>query len=273
MSVSVRPLLTPTIALATAGAIALAPALVAPPSSQALANPVVAVPNVHIENVQLAGIGQNIYNAITPWVQYGVSLVSYGASGVPVIGPPISDQININYFQGIQPAVAATVNYAAGVVAHPLNFFPTTAAYGNALFSIGYYYVSAQLQFFGLPPLPPIVRAATAAAAPATFAAADIPASVKVGAIDNPVQGRVAAQVRIAVTSASAQVRHAASAAASEVPDAVSKTAQQAGGEVRSAVTDVTSHVHTAATSAKSEVRTAAEAARASVRAPQNNAD
>ncbi len=100
MSVSVRPLLAPGVAMVTAGAIALAPAVVAPPSE------ITAAPTVHVENIALTGIGQDIYYAITPWVQYGVSLVQYGVDWVPVIGPPISDQIGINYFAGIQPIVA-----------------------------------------------------------------------------------------------------------------------------------------------------------------------
>ncbi len=193
MSVSVRPLLAPGVAMVTAGAIALAPAVVAPPSQ------ITAAPTVHVENIALTGIGQDIYYAITPWVQYGVSLAQYGVSFVPFIGPPIADQIGINYFAGIQPVVEATVNYAAGVVHNPLAFFPITAAYGNTLFGIGYNYVSAQLSFFGLPPLPPIVAATRAAASPAKAAAsgpADIPAAVK-----SVVSARVqaGAEVRAAV--------------------------------------------------------------------------
>ena len=154
MSVSVRPLLASGLALAAAGAVAVAPVGVAEPS---------ALPAVHIENVQLAGIGQDIYNAVTPYVQYAVGGVSYIVNFLPIIGAPIAAQININYFQGIQPIVAATVNYLAGVVQNPLNFFATTAAYGTALFDIAYNWVSAEAVWIGLPPLPPLPPAAAVA--------------------------------------------------------------------------------------------------------------
>lgn len=151
MSVSARPLLVPAIVLATAGAVALSPALVPAPAAPA---------SVHIENVQLAGIGQDIYNSVTPYVQYAVGGVSYLVNFLPLVGAPTAAQININYFQGIQPVVAATVNYLAGVVQNPLNFIANTAAYGTALYDIAYNWVSAQAVWIGLPPLPPLPSAA-----------------------------------------------------------------------------------------------------------------
>ncbi len=61
MSLTVRPV--PGLALVTAGLLALGPALANPPAAGA------PVPVVHVEQVQLAGIGQDIYEAITPYVQ------------------------------------------------------------------------------------------------------------------------------------------------------------------------------------------------------------
>ena len=160
MSFSVRTLMTPGVVLATVGALALGPAVVAAPDSPD-------VPLVRFENVQLAGIGQDIYNAVTPYVQYVVGGVSYIVNFLPIIGAPIAAQININYFQGIQPIVAATVDYLAGVIQDPLNFFATTSAYATALFDIGYNWVSAEAVWIGLPPLPPLPAAAVAPRAPA----------------------------------------------------------------------------------------------------------
>jgi hypothetical protein len=120
-----------------------------------------AVPTVQIHAVQLAGIGQNIYNAITPVVQYVVGGVSYLVNFTPLIGGPIAAQININYFQGIQPAVAATVDYGAALVHAPLDFVPITGAYVDDLVGIGYDLVSAELRFFGFQELPPRPAAAT----------------------------------------------------------------------------------------------------------------
>ena len=146
------------IALAAAAALALSPALV---ETQALTQPAAPL-SVHIDDVQLAGIGQDIYYALTPWVQEAVGGVSYIINVTPIIGAPIAAQININYFQGIQPVIEATVDYLAGVVANPLNFFPITAAYGSALYDIGYNWVSAELVWIGLQPLPPLPPRATA---------------------------------------------------------------------------------------------------------------
>ncbi len=115
-----------------------------------------AVPSVDVRtaDVELAGIGQDIYYAITPTVKYVVGGGSYLINFIPLIGGVIAAQININYFQGIQPVVEATVNYLAGVVQDPLNFVPTTAIYASTLYDIAYNWVSAELQWVGLSPLP-----------------------------------------------------------------------------------------------------------------------
>ena len=149
MTVSIRPLLTSGVAMAMVGAVAWSPAMLNPP---ALTPPAIAA--VHVDDVQLAGIGQDIYNAITPGVQYVVGGGSYLVNFTPLIGGPIAAQININYFQGIQPVIAATVDALAGIVQDPLNIVATLSIYGSALYDIGYNWVSAQLQFLGLAPLP-----------------------------------------------------------------------------------------------------------------------
>lgn len=148
-----RPLV-PGVAMAAAATLVLAPAAVPQASHQA--PPAV----VHVEDVALTGIGQDIYYAITPVVQDVVGGVSYLINFTPLIGAPIAAQININYFQLVQPVVEATVNYLAAVVQNPLNIIPTTAAYGGELYDIGYNWVSAQAQFFGLQPLPPLPQIA-----------------------------------------------------------------------------------------------------------------
>ena len=153
MSVSIRSLLVPAVAMAAAGTVALSPILVTAPGQSVLP----AVPGiVRTADVDLAGIGQDIYYAITPTVQYVVGGGSYLINFIPLIGGVIAAQININYFQGIQPVVEATVNYLAGVVQDPLNFGPTTAIYASTLYDIAYNWVSAQLQWVGLNPLPPL---------------------------------------------------------------------------------------------------------------------
>lgn len=209
MSVSVRSLgsslvpgLVPGVALAAAGVVALSPALVAPPAL-IRAQPVVEVPAVHVGEIALAGIGRDIYNSITNFVQYTVSSAQYWIGLVPVIGPPIADQIGITYFTLIQPVIQSTVYYLSDIIANPFAFVQLTANYGSNLFYAGYSWVSQELQAFGLPPLvpipPPPPLAATrggaaAVEAPAASAAvAEVPgasrgAAVVAGVIDAPVE-------------------------------------------------------------------------------------
>ena len=155
----VSPFLMPGMALAAAGAVAFAPAVVTP------VTPVTKAPaTVYVvaEQIALTGIGQDIYYAITPVVQEAVGGVSYLVNFVPLIGGPIAAQININYFQGLQPVIEATVNYLAAVVQDPFNVINSTANYGSTLYDIGYNWVSAEAVFFGLPPLPPLPQSAAA---------------------------------------------------------------------------------------------------------------
>ena len=170
MSISARSLLVPGLALATAGAVALGPAPVAP-SALTGAQPAVQLPAVHIEDIELAGIGRDIYNSIQPFVQYTVDSAAYWVGLVPFVGPPIADQININY-DLIQWAVQSTVYYASDLVADIFAFPVLTSNYAANLGWAGYQWVSAQQQFFGLPPLPPIPGPPPLAATGARSAAA-----------------------------------------------------------------------------------------------------
>ena len=178
MSIGVRRLLAPGVAVA----VAVGPAVAAPVARGPLSSAV--LPPVHVENIRLAGIGQDIYYAVTPYVQYAVGGVSYLINFIPVIGGPIAAQININYFQGVQPIVEATVNYLAAVAQDPFNFLAATSAYGRQLFGIGDNWVDAELQFLGVAPLAPLLSAA-AVGAPrrAVPAAAGPAAAVTVDAV------------------------------------------------------------------------------------------
>jgi len=181
VNVSIRPLLMSGVALALAGPVALSPAIIAPPAMAP--HP---IPSVHVDDVQLAGIGQDIYNAITPTVQYVVGGGSYIVNFTPIIGGPIAAQININYFQGIQPVIEATVDALAGIVQNPFNIVTTLSIYGSALYDIGYNWVSAQLQFLGLTPLPVLSSAASVRGASAPSAAARTPGRQRAAAVETP---------------------------------------------------------------------------------------
>ena len=178
---SVRSVLVPGAALALAGAVALGPVVANPPAITPLA-----IPAVHVDDVQLAGIGQDIYAAITPTVQYVVGGGSYIVNFIPIIGGPIAAQININYFQGIQPVIEATVDALAGIVQNPFNVLATLSIYGSALYDIGYNWVSAQLRFLGLAPLPLLPSVASVRGASAQSAAARTPARPRAAAVETP---------------------------------------------------------------------------------------
>jgi len=187
VSGSVRSLLVPAVAMAAAGAIALSPVVIAPPAVT-LAQPTAQLPSVHIADIQLAGIGVDIYQAIQPWVQYGVDLAIWATLWIP----PVSSQIDILYYAGSLPLVSTTVYALADVVSNPLNFFGILGAYGAALGVIGYNFVAAELSWLGipvppLPPLPPIVSADSSAAALASVRTARTPRAAAAVSLPAPV--------------------------------------------------------------------------------------
>ena len=154
MNVSSRSTLFPGVALAAVGAVAAGSIFVAPPA-MTLPLAEVHVPTVHIEDIQLAGLGQDIYAGINRWVVFGVQAVQGLLWWVPIIGAPIYSQIGVIYFDGIQPLVEVTVDGLAGVVQNPLNLIGEITAYVGALSSTIYKFISAELSWLGLPGLPP----------------------------------------------------------------------------------------------------------------------
>lgn len=211
MSVAPRSLLVPGIALAAAGAVALGPALVAPAT---LARPAVDVPAIHIEDIQLAGIGRDIYDSITQFVQYTVASAQYWIGLIPGIGQPIANQLGINYFQGIQPIVESTVYALSDIVANPFNIVTVLGNYGANLFYIGYNWASLQAQFFGLSPFAPI---------PVPPPLASVPAPVRGGA---PAASAAVRTVPRAAAAAARVARPAAAApAAADGTEAATVTA------------------------------------------------
>ena len=225
MSMSIRSALVPAVAMATVGAVSLSPVLVAPGQSVLPAVPSI---DVRTADVELAGIGQDIYYSITPTVQYVVGGGSYLVNFIPLIGGVIAAQININSFQGIQPVVEATVNYLAGVVQDPLNFGPTTAIYASTLYDIAYNWVSAELQWVGLNPLPPLPPLPSSALAGEPTPAPTAPRAAAAAVERTPAALRRTA--RAAVTPRPAASADADAQAAAEAPRAA---AVDTPGEVR----------------------------------------
>lgn len=235
MIVSARSLLVPGMALATAGVVALGPTFAAPPALIP-AQPSTQVPTVHVDDIALAGIGRDIYDSITAFVQYTVSSAQYWVGLIPVIGPPLANQLGINYFWGIQPIVESTVYALSDIIANPLNTFAVLANYGANLSYTAYNWVSLQAQFFGLPGLPPIpappplaaVKAPVRGAATPGPAAAVEAAPVKAGAVR---AARTAQAADSDAPRAAATVAKVAKAAAASDDDG----GAAGGGETRSA--------------------------------------
>lgn len=290
MNVSVRSLLVPAVALATAGAVALSPALIAPPTA-AVALPAVQIPAVHIADIQLAGIGRDFYNDVTFWVQEGVGFTSdIIRFGIPFVGAPIADQIDINYFFLIQPIIADTVYYLSDIFANPFNFIGLTGLYGSNLFYTGYEWVDSQARFFGLPPLPflpappplasvagsstPLAASSTAKGSRSAAVVVEVPAPVGVdvaelaadvaAGVTPGVTAEVPADVAAPATTARA-VRGELGRAAKSAAAGATAAAESAGAEVSEAAQQTGAQVSTAVQGAVSEVRSSTRATRGAV--------
>ena len=105
MSISIRPLLVPTVAFATVGAVAFGPMLVAPPALTQAASAIQA-PVIHVADIQLAGFSLDLYNALNGWAQFGVQVLQ----DLFFWNPAIAAQIGTLYTT-LQPIVAAVVTF------------------------------------------------------------------------------------------------------------------------------------------------------------------
>ena len=173
VSVSIRAVLVPGVALATVGAVALAPTLVAP-NAAAPARPPVAIPAVYIADIQLAGIGRDIYNSVSAVAQGLAQWAEWAVGIIPFVGSAIAAQINLNYADLIQPLIANTVYALSDIIANPLGLLTTAGSYVSNQIYTGYTWVASQIRFFGLPPIlgpipapPPLASSGTKAARPA----------------------------------------------------------------------------------------------------------
>ena len=267
MNVSSRSTLFPGVALAAVGAVAAGSIFVAPPA-MTLPLAEVHVPTVHIEDIQLAGIGQDIYYAIQPWVQYGVELAQWATVWIP----PVSSQIGILYFDGIQPVIEATVNALAGVVQNPFNIIGVLSAYGATLGVIGYNFVAAEAAWLGfplppLPPLPPLASVSRSSAPTATARSARGPLAAAVATVVSAESASdIAVEAPAPARASRGELRRAARAAVADAEPqtgtAVSDAEPQTDTAVSAAAPLTGTAVSAAAHSAASEVRSTARAAR-----------
>jgi hypothetical protein len=134
-----------------------------PQAARHVANPAAAVaPQNAVSNFIVTA-----YQAIQPWVDYGVDLAQYVLQFIP-FGGLIGAQVNIVYYQLIRPISDSVVyDLVVPVVNDPLN----PASYVNGLIAVGATSVKALVNtgiaeanyFLGwlIPPIPPLPFAAT----------------------------------------------------------------------------------------------------------------
>jgi hypothetical protein len=201
VSVSIRAVLVPGVALATVGAVALAPTLVAPNAAAPAQTPV-AIPAVYIADIQLAGIGRDIYNSVSAVVQGLAQWAEWVVGIIPFVGSAIAAQINLNYADLIQPLIANTVYALSDIIANPLGLLTTAGSYVSNQIYTGYTWVASQIRFFGLPPIlgpipapPPLASSGRKAARPAAARLAAPRAAAAVSAAHDDTAPDVAATV------------------------------------------------------------------------------
>lgn len=151
VSVLVRSVLSPGIALVTVGAVALGPGLTAPPAANV--SPAAQIPVVYVQDVALAGIGRDIYDSLSATVQGLVQWAQFAVGLIPFLGGGIRAQIEINYFDLIQPLIANTVYALSDIFADPLGILTTAGSYVSNQVYVGYTWVTNQIAFLGLPPI------------------------------------------------------------------------------------------------------------------------
>jgi hypothetical protein len=264
VSISIRTLLVPGVAFATAGAVALGPAMVAPPAVT-LAQPVVALPVVTIPDVQLAGFTADLYGALNGWVQFGVQV----AQDFFFWNPSFAAQIG-NSYTFLEPIVTAVVAFIDTLISGPADIIGALTSLVSSVFGIG------------LPSLTAasvgnqsVVRAAASRKSDGPRASASVAAPVL------PAQAEVASdaasdaapavparasrgEVRRAARSGAVGARRTARAAAADVGQAVaeaSTAAPETAGQVRKTARSARGAVAKAATEARAAVTAGADAA------------
>ena len=241
MIVSSRSTLFPGVALAAVGAVAAGSIFVAPPA-MTLPRAEVHVPVVHIEDIQLAGLGRDAYNSVSASVQGLVKWASWGVGIVPFIGGIISDQLDLVYFGLIQPLIANTVYAVSDIIANPLGLLTTVGLYVNNQIYVGYTWLTSEINAFGLPPIlgplpPPAPLASTGGSStriagarsvrPRAAAVATLPAQADTGVRFSARANR--GERLLATGSAAVAGTQVADGAAASV-----RAVQDAPGEVRS---------------------------------------
>jgi hypothetical protein len=257
VSVSIRPLLVPGVALATVGAVAFGPTLVAPPALT-LAQPVAQIPAVHIENIQLAGASLDLYNALNGWAGFLVQVAQDFFFWNPAIAAGIG-----TLYPTLQPIITAVVTVIDTLTAGPTDIITALKTIISTLlpaFGIGLPALSAAAVGGSSAPL----LASRTASSRRASVVAELPASTDVttevtAAEPTPARAN-RGQLGRAARSATVGARQTAAAAA-EVPAVTPQAIASTAGEVHGAARAGRGVAVRAASQAPSAVTAAAAAA------------
>ena len=170
VNVALHPLLVPAVAVAAAGAVAFGPTIVAPPALT-VAQPVIAMPTVHVDDIQLAGFGVDLYYALNGWVQFGVQVAQDFFWWNPGIATGIG-----NFYAALQPIVETTVNFLATLTQGPAAILGSLTTFVSNLIGID---LSSLTGLLGLASLP-------VAAAPSAASVGAAPARTSVRTVAGP---------------------------------------------------------------------------------------
>lgn len=154
----------PATALTASGIVALSAAFAAAPPSLPGAPALAPTMRVDMERVALAGFIEDLYNQIQPVVAAAVDSLDAAISAVPIVGPPVADQIDIIYTYA-QQAVGGTVYWADDLVTplvqgqfwplsgNPGNYlagaFNSTVNWASGLVNTAIGFIQAEIQYFG----------------------------------------------------------------------------------------------------------------------------
>ena len=264
MSMLIRPLLVPGVALATVGAMAMGPMLVTPPTAM-LAQPAVQVPLVHIAEVELAGFTLDLYNALNGWAQFGVQVLQDFFYWNPAIAAQIG-----NLYTSLEPIITAVVTFIDTLTAGPTDIITAlTSIVTNLLpaFGIGLPSLSAAAVGKSSAPLAAARtapgRGAAVTSAPdsgvAELPAAELPAEV---AAEAPVPARASrGALHRAVKPSIGAARQAAGSATAEAATAPAEAAAAAETPAPTAARAARGSAAKAAREARGAVTAAAAAA------------
>ena len=124
MSVSIRPLLIPGVAIATAGVVVLGPTVAAGPvltrALPAVQLPAAVLPVVEIADIQLAGFALDLYNALNGWAEFGVQVLQDFFFWNPAIAAGIG-----SLYAAFEPVLTAVVTIIDSLVGAPTDFLGT----------------------------------------------------------------------------------------------------------------------------------------------------